>query len=138
MKLQIVKPEQESIENYTRVVVSPNTIDLSTVSDNECTVVLANDILDSFSIDNIPSLLTQLAKKVRMQGELVVGGTDIGLFCKLVTNDQIDTLSAIRLLGTVQSMTTLSQTVGILAELGLNIASSQISGIHYEIKAVRG
>lgn len=138
MRLQIVKPEQESIENYTRVDVAPNTIDLSVVSDNECTSILANDVLDSFSVENVPSLLAQLVKKIRMGGELVVGGTDIRLFCKFVTNDQIDELSATRLLGSIQSMTTLNHTVGILMELGLKIVSSQINGVHYEIKASRG
>ena len=138
MKLQIVKPEQESIENYTRVDVAPNTIDLSVASDNECTSILANDVLDSFSVENVPSLLAQLVKKIRMGGELIVGGTDIKLFCKFVVNDQIDELSATRLLGSVQSMTTLSHTVGSLMELGLKIVSSQVNGVHYEIKASRG
>ena len=138
MKLQIVKPEQESIENYTRVDVAPNTIDLSVAADNECTSILANDVLDSFSVENVPSLLAQLVKKIRMGGELIVGGTDIKLFCKFVVNDQIDELSATRLLGSVQSMTTLSHTVGSLTELGLKIVSSQVNGVHYEIKASRG
>jgi predicted SAM-dependent methyltransferase len=138
MKLQVVKPEQESIENYTRVDVSPNAIDLSVAADNECSSILANDVLDSFSVENVPSLLAQLVKKVRMGGELIVGGTDIRLFCKFVTNDQIDELSATRLLGSVQSMTTLSNTAGGLIELGLKIVSSQINGVHYEIKASRG
>jgi len=138
MKLQIVKPEQESIEGYTRVNVAPNTIDLSVVSDNECTSILANDVLDSFSVENVPGLLTQLVKKIRMGGELIVGGTDIRLFCKFVVNDQIDELSATRLLGSVQSMTALNHTMGSLMELGLKIASSQVNGVHYEIKASRG
>lgn len=137
MKLQIVKPDQESIENYTRIDTTPNAIDLSTVSDNECTSILANDILDSFSIENIPSLLAQLVKKIRMRGELIIGGTDIRLFCKLVVNDQMDELSATRLLESVQSMTVFSHTVNGLKDLGLKIVSTQINGSHYEIKASR-
>ena len=80
MKLHIVKPEQESIENYTRVDANPDSLDLSKVSDNECTMILANDILDLFHIDNLPQLLEHLVKKIRMGGELVVGGTDVRLF----------------------------------------------------------
>jgi hypothetical protein len=138
MKLQIVRPDQESIENYTRIDIAPNTIDLSMVSDNECTSILANDILDSFSVENIPSLLEQLVKKIRMRGELIIGGTDIRLFCKFVVNDQMDELSATRLLGSLQSMTVFSHTTNSLKDLGLNIVSTQISGSHYEVKASRG
>ena len=138
MKLHIVKPEQESIENYTRVDDNPDGLDLSTVSDNECTVILANDILDWFHIDNVPQLLEHLVKKVRVGGELVVGGTDIRLFGKAVANDQIDEMSAARLIASVQSMTTFDQTSGILKAMGLKILSAQISGIHYEVKVSRG
>ena len=138
MKLHIVKPEQESIENYTRVDANPDSLDLSKVSDNECTMILANDILDLFHIDNVPQLLEHLVKKIRMGGELVVGGTDVRLFGKAVSNDQMDELSASRLIASAQSMTTFEQTSGILKAMGLKMLSAQISGIHYEIKVSRG
>tara|TARA_Y100000593_G_C4128810_1_gene246365 strand:- start:192 stop:608 length:417 start_codon:yes stop_codon:yes gene_type:complete len=138
MKLHIVKPGQESIENYARVEASPNALDISMVSDNECTSIMANDILDLFSIDNVPKVLEHLATKMRMGGDLVVGGTDVRLFCKYVTNDQVDELSAAQLIGNCESMTTLDQISNILQSLGLNVVSSQVSGMHYEIKAARG
>ena len=138
MKLHIVKPEQESIENYTRLDVTSNTLDLSAVSDNECIAILANDILDVFNLDNVHAVIEQLVRKLRMGGELVIGGTDIRLFCKFVANDQIDEPTAARLIGNAQSMTTFDQTSNSLVALGLNILSSQIMGIHYEIKASRG
>ena len=138
MKLHIVKPGQESIENYTRVEASPNALDISTVSDNECTSIMANDILDLFSIDNIPKVLEHLSTKMRMGGDLVIGGTDVRLFCKYVTNDQVDELSASQLIGVCESMTTCDQISNTLQSLGLRIASSQINGMHYEIKVTRG
>ena len=138
MKLHIVKPGQESIENYTRVEASPNALDISTVSDNECTSIMANDILDLFSIDNIPKVLEHLATKMRMGGDLVIVGTDVRLFCKYVTNDQVDELSAAQLIGVCESMTTCDQISNTLQSLGLRIASSQINGMHYEIKVTRG
>ena len=138
MKLHIVKPGQESIENYERVEITPNALDISTVSDNECTSIMANDILDLFSIDNIPKVLEHLTTKMRMGGDLVVGGTDVRLFCKYVSNDQVGELSAAQLVGNCESMTTLGQISDILQSLGLNIVSSQISGMHYEIKTTRG
>jgi len=138
MKLHIVKPGQESIESYARVEVAPNTLDISMLSDNECSSIMANDILDFFSVDNIPKVLEHLTTKMRMGGDLVVGGTDVRLFCKYVTNDQVDELSAAQIIGFCESMATLGQISDILQSLGLNIVSSQISGMHYEIKAARG
>ena len=79
-----------------------------------------------------------MAKKIRIQGTLVVGGTDIRLFCKHVTNGSINEAEASKIIDTVKSMTTLNESVDFIRALGLNIESTQINGIHYEIKAKRG
>ena len=53
MKIHITRPQEESIENYKRIEVHDNSLDLSMISDNECESILANELLDSFSIDKI-------------------------------------------------------------------------------------
>lgn len=137
MKLQIVVPNQPAIENFERVEVRPNSIDLSHISDNECTMILANDIVDSFSVDNIASIVTSLTKKVRMGGEIVVGGTDIRLFCKAVINGQMDEPRACQIVGALQSMSNYAMVEQVLQQLKFQILSTQISGVHFEIKAKR-
>ena len=57
MKIQILRENQQAIENYTKIIVGDNQIDLSSISDNECSFILANDVLDSFSIENIDQLI---------------------------------------------------------------------------------
>ena len=53
MKIHIVREGQETIENYKKVTVSNNSVDLSDISDNECTFILAGDTLDNFSLEKM-------------------------------------------------------------------------------------
>ena len=138
MKIQILRENQQAIENYTKIIVGDNQIDLSSISDNECSFILANDVLDSFSIENIDQLIKSILMKLRIKGSIVIGGTDMRLFCKNVTNGSVDTGQASRIIGVVQSMTVLNDIVNLIRSSGLNIESTQITGIHYEIKATRG
>ena len=138
MKIQILRENQQAIENYTKIIVGDNQIDLSSISDNECSFILANDVLDSFSIENIDQLIKSILMKLRINGSIVIGGTDMRLFCKNVTNGSVDTAQASRIIGVVQSMTVLNDIVNLIRSSGLNIESTQITGIHYEIKATRG
>ena len=138
MKIQILKENQQAIENYTKIIVGHNQIDLSSISDNECSFILANDVIDSFSIENIDQLIKGIIKKLRINGSLVIGGTEMRLFCKNVINGSINTSQASNIINLAQSMTTLNDIVNLIKSSGLNIESTQIAGIHYEIKATRG
>ena len=138
MKIHIVREGQETIENYKKVTVSNNSVDLSDISDNECTFILAGDTLDNFSLENIPLFIQNLTKKVRMGGSLVIGGTDIRLFAKSVINGMTPENEASNMVGLVQSMAIIANTLDIIKSLGMQIESTQINGFHYEVTAKRG
>ena len=138
MKIHIVREGQETIENYKKVTVSNNSVDLSDISDNECTFILAGDTLDNFSLENIPLFIQNLTKKVRMGGSLVIGGTDIRLFAKSVINGMTPENEASNKVGLVQSMSIIANTLDIIKSLGMQIESTQINGFHYEVTAKRG
>ena len=123
MKIHILKSDQKEIENYKRITVSDDQINLSEISDNECSFILANDVLDSFSVENIGSLITSIIKKLRIKGAVVIGGTDIRLFSKNVINGTISGENAAKIIGSLRSMTTLNDTQNIIKSLGLNIDS---------------
>ena len=53
MKLQVLRSDQDPIENFKQVVVTPNEINLEDISDNECEIIIAPDVIDSFSAQNI-------------------------------------------------------------------------------------
>ena len=138
MKLHILTENQEPVENFKKIIISSNTIATSEISDNECSFILANDALDSFSVENVEKFVQEVTKKLRINGTMVVGGTDIRLFCKYVTNGMINEPDASKIIDSKQSMTTLNETVNLIGSLGLAIESTQIRGIHYEVKAKRG
>ena len=138
MKIHVVRPDQQAIENFTRVNISNNLVDLSQLSDNECELILANDAMDSYSIDRAGELVQSLISKLRLGGELVVGGTSIRMFCKQVINSQLDEKQASQIIGSVSSMTSPEPLVEALSVMGqLEIVDVSLSGIHYEVKAKR-
>ena len=137
MKIHVVKPQQEAIENFKKVVCFNNSIDLSEISDNECDVIMANDAVDLFSIDKIGEMLGPLVKKLRLNGTLVVGGTDLRVLCKSVVNDQISEQDASNIISSLSSATNLRMVKAMAESMGLNVVSTQLSGIHYEITIKR-
>jgi len=138
MKLHIVRPNQESIENFARAVAFNDDVNLTEVSDNECEVIMANDAVDAFTIDKIGHLVESLRKKMRMNATLVIGGTDIRLLCKAIINDQITEQEGSNIIGSISSASNLESLKEALKAVGLNVVSTQISGIHYEVTAKRG
>ena len=137
MKIHVVRPQQEAIKNFKKVICFNSSIDLSEIADNECDVIMANDAVDMFTIDKLQELLGLLASKLRLNGELVIGGTDIRILCKNVINDQIDETTASQIISQLQSATSLQVLRGLAQEMGLNVVSTQLSGTHYELTIKR-
>ena len=142
MKVHLVKSEESLIKGYKPIVLLPTGSlgklnNLNILSDNECEFILANDTLDEFSRQEIPEVIQMLIKKLRINGTLVLGGTDIRVFCKSVINSTIDENQASEIIRAKQSMTNIQDILSLLQSTGLKIQSSQITGTHYEITAVR-
>jgi len=139
MKIHLVKNEKDAIKGYKAIVYSPakhiNNLDL--LSDNECDFILAGNIIDDFSLSEVSEVISNLLKKLRINGTITIGGTDLRLFCKNVINGLISESDASELLKTKQSMTNLNMMLETMKSSGLKIQSSKITGVHYEITAVR-
>jgi hypothetical protein len=144
MKIELVKNQNDGITGFKRILYQPSSgafvdplIGLSEISDNECSFIMANEIIDDFEISKITDLIQTLASKLRLNGELVVGGTDIRLFCKNVTNGFFDEVSASELIRTKQSMTSMNAIIKIIESLGLKVTLTKMSIIYYEITCTR-
>jgi len=138
MKIHVTKMSEETIEGYRHVVVSDNHINFMDISDNECSEILANDVLDSFSSDKTEDCVVSLVNKLRLGGKLIIGGKDLRLFCKSVINESIGTQEASQVLQNTNSMPLLNEVMPIVQSIGLKVLSTQISGIHFEVVAQRG
>lgn len=138
MKIQIAKVGEETIGGYNHIVCSDNYINFMEVSDNECTEIVASEVLDLFDIDKVKDCLVAMVGKLRLGGTLAVGGTDIRLFSRLVMNNMISEEEASQIIKKSNSMPQSSLVTEILASLGLNIVTVNLSGIHFEVVAKRG
>ena len=137
MKLQILNQSQEPVVGYQTLIIDRNKIDLTQIINNECEFILAADICDSFTAVAIDELVNGLLSKLRLNGELVVGGTDLRLFARAVSNGLISPDDASNLVTSVHSMTSGQQVRGVLEKSGLQIMSFHMDGLHYEVKAKR-
>jgi hypothetical protein len=138
MKLQIINKNQDKIEGYTVVKTDGKELDMANIVDNSCEQIFAPDVTDSFPIQSIQELVTGFVQKLRLGGELVIGGTDIRLFCKNVSNGAIPLPEGSNMITVCNSMTTPDQIIQILSSLKLDVKNVHMNGLHYEIKAKRG
>jgi hypothetical protein len=138
MKLNLVKQGSDSfIEGYHKVEYTGGPLNLNNISDNECEFILASEIMDVCDSDDIEKFLPSLLKKLRLNGILVIGGTDIRLFCKHVVNSLINEKEASNIIKQCKSMTNVNSMREYISQLGLKIKTLQITGTHYEITATR-
>ena len=137
MKIQILKDQQNLIEGYEHVAMGGAELDLSRFSNNECLEILADNILDAVPINYMAQTLKLLIDKLRMGGKLIIGGTDLRLFCKQVLNQSISPTDANYIISQCQSMTNLEEIVGLVSTTNLKIETTNINGIHFEISCKR-
>ena len=137
MKAHIVQPLEAHIEGYTRVDVTDLVGGMSQFVDSECDQIFANDILDHISGKDIATAIKLIVSKMRLNSSLVIGGTDIRIFCKNVISGETAISAASDIIGKAKSMNTASDVVQALKMLGLTINSQTTNGAHYEIKATR-
>jgi hypothetical protein len=138
MKLQIIRKEQEGIGGFEIVKMeSPNSLELSHIIDNSCEVILASDIVDSFNNSILPKLCQVLVSKLRLNGQLIIGGTDVRFFAKYVSNGLLTPNEACDLVCSAYSMSTSDMVREQLEKFNLKVISIHMDGLHYEVKAVR-
>jgi hypothetical protein len=137
MKIHVIKPGQPTIAGYVPVTIDANSIALDVAADNQCTSIFAPDITDFFQLGVMHQLLSQLVKKLRLGGELVVGGTDIRLFVKSIANGRLGLNDGSQVIAGVQSMVSCDKIGNMLESMGLQVLSTHMDGIHYEIKCRR-
>jgi len=137
MKLQLLTKNQQEIEGYKVVNVTDGKLNLSEIIDNQCEQIFAPDVVDSFPLQNAQELISGIVSKLRLGGEIVIGGTDIRLFSKAVANGIMPYGDASTVICLSLSMSTPDMIAEVLQALNLKIENIHMNGIHYEVKAKR-
>lgn len=137
MKVHIVRPNEDAIEGFDKVEVSMFGLNLDQYSNNEVQEIFANDLIDSIKFSDIANTIGLLVSKMRKNGRVVVGGTDLRMVAKMVINGSMPEQQANVLIEKSKSMTSCSGIADVLRQHGLKILASYINGVHYEIEAQR-
>ena len=138
MKIHITKQGDEGIKGYKHIEIVDGVVNIDEVSDNQCTFILANDIIDEFPLSKSEECIKFLLKKLCLGGTLTVGGTDLRLFCKSVVSGLLSVDEASSIVHSCKSMSDLETVYSAIRLSGLKITATHVNGVHYEVTAVRG
>ncbi len=139
MKIQILDSRfEQAVEGYDKHIDVSNFATLtSEVSNNECTYMLAPEILSSCALPQYSEVITLMATKLRMGGEMVLGGTELRAFANAVNNGDLDVEMACSMISRSQSMANVHEVCQLVNSLGNFQVTWSCSGVHYEIKIRR-
>jgi hypothetical protein len=138
MKLHVVKHGDTSIEGYKKIeFLNGNFLGLDDVSNNSSEEIFANDVLDAIPNEFIQQSVAALVGKLRVNGRITVGGTELRLFVKSVLNQGIPEDQAMSIIKTNQSMLNFNKLCELMKSMGLEVETTTINGIHCEVKCVR-
>ena len=137
MKIHVVTQKEQHIEGFERVEVKDGVVNLDAYSDNECDTILASDSLDHFDFPRMQSFILAARQKMRMGSKLIIGGTDIRLLSRHIGDGSIGIEDANELLFSKRCCADLTTVTNLVQHIGLNILTTKLSGIHYEIEASR-
>ena len=138
MKLQLIRDESEKIEGYKSVLSTsfmPPSVD--DVIDNSCESISLGDVLDLYDQQTRNNVLVSVLKKLRLNGEIFLSGTEPRALCKMYINNMLSTQSFSVNLSITNSVLELDQAISLLEQIGLSVETSKINGYKYEIKATR-
>ena len=139
MKIQILDSRfEQAIEGYDKYIDVSNFAALaSEVSNNECTYMLAPEILSSFALPQYSEVIKLMASKLRMNGEMVLGGTEIRAFADAIKQEKLDIQQSSGMIAKSQSMANVHEVCELINSLGNFQVTWSCSGVHYEIKIRR-
>ena len=140
MNLQILDTKREvPIEGFTQVPHDQLLALDENVSDNECEMIMAPEIFSYLPYSAYPQVTTELVKKLRTGGTLVIGGTELRAFANAVSNQLMSVEDSNAVIRDTVSMAEVGEVCGLVNQLfgqGYQVSWS-CNGVHYEIRIRR-
>lgn len=114
------------------------------IHDSEATEILALEVLHYIPFNNLPKVLANWVKKLRINGKIAIGGYEVGDICKSYTNKSCSIEDLNRLLygdGTsplvVASALSMAHLKGMMEQFGLKVLKQRKNGYHIAVEAIR-
>lgn len=136
MKLYITN-DNKSIENFKTVQLKNFNEEVKEIVNNSCETIYADKVIDFMQGEDIPKFTGLLLSKLRMNGKIVFTGYELGIVCRGVINETIDSNTYSKIITRLNSMSFLKNILSMLTDYGLQIETAVIRGLEYEIAAVR-
>ena len=137
MKLAIIHPYlKEPIIEKDRQSVSIN--ELNRIPFSSCTSIYVADTLDFIKVNDRMNAMSQAISKLRYGGIIIFRGLDLMEVSRLVFSKEIDVgMAQQALYNNRQSSESLSGMLSQLKEMGLELVSSYIDNMFYQVEARR-
>ena len=106
-------------------------------SDNQLEFILAPEILSYVPATSYQQIMKLLLSKLRINGEIVVGGTSLHAFANKVKDGEIDQDTSSAIVAKSVSMGEVHKICDLINSMGNYQVSWSTSGVNYEIKIRR-
>lgn len=137
MNIYLTKDDSKKIENFTNIKLQNFQKDIEQVVNNSCENIVADDIVDFVSYESIPILISSLVQKLRINGKLFITGIELGILCRHTVSEVISDKDFSAAISPRASLSFIDNIINILKQNKLNIETSTIKGVRYEITATR-
>lgn len=142
MKLQLKTKNDDGVGITGYNLVECNSLEeidskLSGVSDNECIDIQAGTILTICDLDKQPELVSKLIKKLRLGGTIGIGGVDVSVFSKCISNGTLNPKEGCAFTSG-KCLSDLTFVTDMLRQMGLTTTNTtEIFGANFIISASR-
>jgi hypothetical protein len=137
MKISITTNENSSITGYQSFFIKDGTLDLSSISNNECQEILLGDSLNKIEYDRLGEVLQIIVSKLRMGGRIKLFGLEPGALCRGYLTANISEADFNKTLFSLKSCVSSKSLKATLQSMGLRIETIFIQGLAYDITATR-
>jgi len=125
------------IEGYSMFPIVYGKVDLGGLPDNSLTEIIAIDAIDSIPSSLLPQFMESIVKKMRMGCSFILGGLELGLLSRNITNGKLSSFNFNDIMSTKKSVYSSKDIVDLLKSHNINIDNVNIIGTNYEITASR-
>jgi cyclopropane fatty-acyl-phospholipid synthase-like methyltransferase len=132
-----ISKDDKKIENFQTVKIQNFQEEMSRVVTNSCENIVADEIVDFLSSNSLSNFIQALSSKLRLNGKLFITGIEIGVLCRHTISEDISSNDFSAVIAPRASLSSVNDIVKLLKENGLDIESSTIKGLKYEISATR-
>lgn len=137
MKIHVTENIDQALEGYAIIPILYGKVDVGAIPNNAATSIIAIDAMDSVPTKFFDEFIKNIIQKMRINGELILGGTDLAIISRDVVNRKISCDDYNELIFSKRGIYNSDHVIDVLRSAGLSIETVILNGYNYEIKVTR-